>query len=112
MLVHGIRKIVPTIEIGGHCIYKSNFVLQLNGNIVLSKDRLARIQHNIQFNNHDNCLRARSSSRFGLLSIGLAYEVHFMQRNTTRLLSTMINATKRKRGRLTNANRVGNATDI
>ena len=36
-------KIVRTIEIGGHCIYKSTLVSQLNGNFVLSKDRLARI---------------------------------------------------------------------
>ena len=45
--IHGAWKIVPTIEVGGHCIYKSTLVLQLNGNHFLSKDRLARIKHSI-----------------------------------------------------------------
>ena len=35
-----------------------------------------------------------------------------MQRSTTRISLTMINATKRKGGHLTNANRVENATNI
>jgi hypothetical protein len=57
-LVQGAGKIMPTVEVGGHSIYKSTLVSQLNGNVFLSKDRLARIKHSIQFNNHDNCLQA------------------------------------------------------
>ena len=30
--VHGAWKIVPIVEAGGHCIYKSTLVLQLSGN--------------------------------------------------------------------------------
>jgi hypothetical protein len=89
-------KIVPTMEFGGHSIYKSTLVSQLNGNVFLSKDRLARIKHSIQFNNHDNCLQSGSSSRSSLLCIGSECGVHFVQRSTTRLLSTVRPATKKK----------------
>ena len=59
--VQRIGNILPTIEVDGHSIYKSTLVLQLNGNVFLYKDRLARNKHSIQFNNHDNHLQARSS---------------------------------------------------
>ena len=69
-LVQGARKIVPTLEVGGHSIYKSTLVSELNGNVFLSKDRLARSKHSIQFNNHDNCLQSGSSCGSSLLCIG------------------------------------------
>ena len=40
-------KIQPTVEVDGHCIYKSTLVSQLNGSSFLSKDRLAQIKHTI-----------------------------------------------------------------
>ena len=85
-----------TIEVDGHAIYKSALVSQLNGNIFLSKDRLARIKQSIQFNNHANCLQARSSCLSSLLSIGSDFGVHFVQRSTTRLLSTIKSVAKWK----------------
>lgn len=40
-LVHGVGRIVPTVEVGGHYIYKSILVSQWNGSVFLgSKDRL------------------------------------------------------------------------
>ena len=50
------QPIEATISVDGHCIYKSTLVSQLNGSTFLSKDRLARIKHSIEFNNHDNCM--------------------------------------------------------
>ena len=38
--VHGTGKNLPTVEVDGHSIYKPTLVLQLNGNIFLSKDIL------------------------------------------------------------------------
>ncbi len=90
-------KILPTVEVDGHSIYKSTLVSQLNGNVFLSKDRLARIKHSIYFNNLDNCLQARSSYGSSLLTIGSDCGVHFVQRSTTRLLSTVKSAVKRKK---------------
>jgi hypothetical protein len=87
--VQRTEKILPTVEVDGHSIYKSTLVSQLNGNVFLSKDRLARIKHSIHFNNHDNCLQARSSCGSSLLTIGSDCGVHFVQRSTTRLLSTV-----------------------
>ena len=74
----GGPKIQPTVEVDGHCIFKSTLVSQLNGNNFLSKDRLARIKHNIQFNNHDNCVRVGMSLGTGFLSIGSNCAVHFV----------------------------------
>ena len=105
-------KIVPTVEVGSHSIYKSTLVSQLNGNVFLSKDRLARIKHSIQFNNHDNCLQSGSSSGSSLLCIGSDCGVHFVQRSTTKLSSTVRSAAKRKKGRSSTANKAGNATNI
>ena len=51
-----LREIVPTMKVGGHSIYKSTFISQLNGNVFLSNDKLARIKQSIQFNNYDNRL--------------------------------------------------------
>ena len=59
--VLSIENILPTVEIDGQSIYKSTLVSQVNGNVFLTKGRLARIQHVIQFNNHDNYLHARFS---------------------------------------------------
>ena len=59
--VQRIGKILATVEVDGHSIYKSTLILQLSGIVFLSKYRLARIKHSIQFNNHDNYLQARSS---------------------------------------------------
>ena len=87
--VHRTIKILPTKGVDGHYIYKSTFVSQLNGIDFLSKDELAKIKHSIQFNNHDNCLMARSSRGSSLLYIGSNCGVHFVQRSTTRLLSTV-----------------------
>jgi hypothetical protein len=96
-LVQGAEKIWPTIEVDGHSIYKSILVLQLNDNTFLSKDRLARTKHSIQFNNHDNCLQARSSCGSSLLSIGSHGGVHFVQLSTTRVLSTVKSVVKQKK---------------
>jgi hypothetical protein len=68
--VHGARNILPTVEVDGHSICKSTLISQLNDNIFLSKDRLARIKLIFEFNNHDNCLQARSSCVSSLLYIG------------------------------------------
>jgi hypothetical protein len=106
------EKIKPTVEVDGHCIYKSTLVCQLNGNNFLSKDRLARIKHTIQFNNHDNCMKSGLSSGTGLLCIGSDCGVHFVQRSTTRLSSTVRSAAKRKRGRPSSASASGTATNI
>jgi hypothetical protein len=84
----------------------------INDNIFLSKDRLARIKHSIQFNKHDNCLQARSSRGSSLLCIGSNYGVHFVQRSMTRLLSIVKSVVKRKRGRSTSVVKAGNATNI
>jgi len=105
-------KIEPTVQTEGHCVYKSTIVSELNGNSFLSKDRLARIKQSIKFNNHDNCVRAGLSSGTGLLCLGSDCGVHFIQRNTTRLSSTVRSAAKRKRGRATSASRDGNATNV
>ena len=56
--VQGAGKILPTVDVDGHSIYKSTLVSQLNGNIFPSKVKLARNKHSIQFNNYDNCLQA------------------------------------------------------
>jgi hypothetical protein len=103
---------MPTVEVDGHSIYKSTLVSQLNGNVFLSKDRLARIKHSIHFNNHDNCLQTRSSCGSSLLTIGSDCGVHFVQRSTTWLLSTVKSAVKRKRGFSMTDVKVGNATNI
>ena len=55
---------------------------------------------------HDNCLQASSSSGSGLLSIGSDCAVHFVQRSTTRLSSTVRSAAKRKRGPPSNPSRL------
>ena len=102
----GSERIEATVEADGHVIYKSTLVSQLNGSVFLSKDRLARIKHSAQFNNHDNCLQASSSSGSGLLSIGSDCAVHFVQRSTTRLSSTVRSAAKRKRGPPSNPSRL------
>jgi hypothetical protein len=68
---------LPTIEVDGQSIYKSTLVSQLDDNIFLSKDRLARIKHSIQFYNYDNCLQARSSCGSNFLSIGSNRGMHF-----------------------------------
>lgn len=107
----GGPKIQPTVEANGHCIFKSTLVSQLNGNNFLSKDRLARIKHNIQFNNHDNCVRAGMSLGTGLLSIGSNCAVHFVHQNTTRLSSMVRSATKRKQGPPSNTFRL-NAINV
>ena len=52
----GSERIEVTVEVDGHVIYKSTLMSQLNGSVFLSKDRLARIKHSAQFNNHDNFL--------------------------------------------------------
>ena len=109
--VQGARKIVLTVEVGGHSIYKWTLVSQLTGNVFLSKARLARSKHSIQFNNHDNCLQSGSSCRSSLLCIGSNCGVHFVQRSTTRLSSTVRSAAKRKRGHSSVANKAGNATN-
>ena len=111
-LGHGAGNILPTVEVDGHFIYKSTLVSQLNGNIFLSKDRLARIKLSIQFNNHDNCLQARSSCGSNLLSIGFNCGVHFVQRNITRLLWIIKSVAKQKRGCSMIVIRARNVTNI
>lgn len=106
------KKIKGMVELESHSIYKSTLVSQLNGNNFLSKDRLARIKHNIAFNNHDNCMETGLSAGTSLLCIGSNYGVHFIQRSTTRLSSTVKSAAKRKRGRPSNAGKIGTATNI
>ena len=100
------QPVEATVSVDGHCIYKSTLVSQLNGSTFLSKDRLARIKHSIEFNNHDNCMQAGLSSGSGLLSIGSDCAVHFVQRSTTRLSSTIRSAAKRKRGHPSNISRL------
>ena len=92
--VQRTKKILPTVEVFGHSIYKATLVSQLNGNVFLSKDRLARIKHSIQFNNEDNCLNTRSLCGSSLIPIGSDCGVHFVQRNTTTLLSSVKPAAK------------------
>ena len=99
--VQRTEKILPTVEVDGHSFYKSTFVSELNGNVFLSKDRLASIKYSIQFNNHNNCLEARSDRG-----------VPFVQRSTTRLLSTVKSVAKRKRGRVITVVKAINATNI
>ena len=64
--VQRIKFFLLTVEVDGHNIYKSTLVLQLNGNVFLSKNRLTRIKHSTQFNNLDNCIQAISSCGSGL----------------------------------------------
>ena len=106
------EKIMPTMEVDGHYIYKSTLVSQLNGNHFLSKDRLTRIKHSIEFNNHNNCMRVGLSSSTGLLCIGSDCGVYFVQRSTTRISSTVKFVAKRKRDRPPSAPAPRTATNI
>jgi len=39
-----VEKVLPFVEYGGHNIYKSTLVSQLNANSFLSKDKLIRVK--------------------------------------------------------------------
>lgn len=72
---------------------------------------MGRIKHSSEFNNHDNCMQVGLSLGAGLLSIGSDCAVHFVQRSTTCLSSTVRSAVKRKRGRPSNISRL-TATNV
>lgn len=90
-------KVSPIVEYGGHCIYKSTLVSQLNGNPFLSKDRLTRVRNSIYFNNSDDYLNAASSSTSCLLGIGSDCGVFFMQER----VSSGRGATKKRKAKKT-----------
>lgn len=104
--------IVPVVEFGGHFIYKSTLVSQLNGNPFLSKDRLTRVKHSMYFNNHDDYLSAAASSSTCLLGIGSDCGVYFVQNSTTTVSSTVKSALKRKKGRQPKSSKAGRPTNI
>lgn len=92
-------KVIPYVQYGGHNIYKSTLVSQLNANPFLSKDRLTRVKNSIYFNNSDDYISASSSTETMLLGLGMDCEVYFMQRSTTRISSSVKTAVRRSRGR-------------
>ena len=62
-------KVIPIVEYGGHQIFKSTLVSQLNANHFLSNDRVTRVRYFMYFNNFVDYLSATSSSStclFGL----------------------------------------------
>ena len=92
-------KVIPFVQYGGHNIYKSTLVSQLNANPFLSKDRLTRVKNSIYFNNSDDYINASSSTERMLLGLGMDCGVYFMQRSTTTISSTVKSVVKRTRGR-------------
>ena len=72
------EKVIPFVEYGGHHIYKSTLVSQLNANPFLSKDRLARVKNSIYFNNFDDYISAGSLQETMLLGLGMDCGVYFM----------------------------------
>ena len=92
-------KVIPYVQYGGHNIYKSTLVSQLNANPFLSKDRLTRVKNSIYFNNFDDYISASSSTDTMLLGLGMDCRVYFMQRSTTRISSSVKTAVRRSRGR-------------
>lgn len=94
-----VDKVIPFVEYGGHQIYKSTLVSQLNANPFLSKDRLTRVKHSIYFNNSDDYIAASSSTETMLLGLGMDCGVYFMQRSTTTMSSSVKTAVRRTRGR-------------
>ena len=91
--------VVPYIKSGGHRVFKSILVTQLNGNPFLSKDNLKKIRNSIFYNNSDDVLNATSSSTSCLLGIGLDSGVYFVQRSSTCISSTIKSAVHRSRKR-------------
>ena len=77
-----------------------------------TKDRLARIKHSIQINNHDNCLHSRSSCGSSFICIGSVCGVHFVQQSTTKLLSTIKYVAKQKSEHSRIIVKVGSAINI
>ena len=94
------QKISSIVTYEGHSIYKSTLVSQLNGNPLLSKDRLTRVRNSIYFNNNDDYLTATSSSTTMLLGLGSDVGVYFKQRTSTMLTSAVKVAQKRTRANL------------
>jgi len=92
-------KVIPFVEFGGHKIFKSTLVSQLNSNPFLSKDRLTRVRNSIYFNNSDDYITASSSTETMLLVLGMDCGVYFMQRTTTTMSSSVKTAARRTRGR-------------
>ena len=105
-------KILPVVEYGGHTIFKSTLVSQLNGNLFLSKDRLTRVKNSIYFNNHDDYVTAANCSSTCLLGLRLDCGIYFVQRSSTARTSAMKAVRKRKKGCGTAASKKGSPTNI
>ena len=88
------QKISSIVTYEGHSIYKSTLVSQLNGNPLLSKDRLTRVINSIYFNNNDDYLIAASSCTTMLLGLGSDVGVYFKQQTSTMFTSTVKAAQK------------------
>lgn len=93
------NKVIPFVEYGGHNIYKSTLVSQLNANPFLSKDRLTKVKNSIYFNNSDDYISASSSQETMLLGLGMDCGVYFMQQRTTASSSSGKTTTRTTRGR-------------
>ena len=93
------EKVIPFVEYGGHKIFKSILVSQLNANPFLSKDRLTGVKNSIYFNNLDDYIPASCSMKTMLLGLGMDCGVYFMQRSTTTVSSSVKAAVRRTRGR-------------
>ena len=91
-----IDNVIPFVEFGGHHIYKSTLVSQLNANPFVSKDRLTRVRNSIYFNNSDDYISAGSSQETMLVGLGMDCGVYFVQQRTT---SASSSEGKRSRGR-------------
>lgn len=92
-------KVIPFVEFGGHKIFKSTLVFQLNSNLFLSKDRLTRVKNSIYFNHSHDYISASSSMDTMLLGLGMDCGVYFMHRSTTMTLPSVNAVVQRKRGR-------------
>ena len=88
-------KVIPVVEYGGHQIFKSTLVSQLNANHFLSKDRLTRVRNSMYFNNFADYLSATSSSSTCLLGLGSNCGVYFVQRSSIMVSSTVKAAARR-----------------
>lgn len=102
-------KVEAFVDFGGHKIYKSPLVGQLNGNPFLSKDRLTRVKNSLYFNNSDAYVSAAESENTCFVGIGSDVGVFFVQRSTIVQPSTVAAAKKRGRCR---ASKKGTPTSV
>jgi hypothetical protein len=69
-------------------MYKSTLVSQLNGNLLLFKDRSTQVKNSIYFNNSDDYLHSGTLEYTCLIEIGSDCGVFFKQKSNT-FMSTL-----------------------